>query len=98
MREPSIGRSSCRTCRFSYEGVEDYEQELCRHCYFSGFPKTIPPGPIEWLPRPFWTPAERAGLKAMGAEIQPTFTMFRTTGIRVAICAFVKAAIAVKEK
>ena len=84
---------SCRTCKIT-------DTELCTWCLVIYDPQD---GDIKdfsdyWSPAPFWTPAERAGLKAMGAEKDNAMTIEREMGVRIAIESFVRAARAAKER
>ena len=84
----------CRECRGTgkdYHGndfVERFYSDDCRGCDGHG-----------WLP--FWTEAERAGIKALGLEAKLYFRRKHFhivfAGIALAIRAYVKSARAVKE-
>jgi hypothetical protein len=83
---------SCRTCLFENTGIGVVD---CDYCY--GNMDTLP----RWRPRPFWTPAERAGLKSMGRELRATIgihALFMATGCGNTIRAYVQAARAAKER
>jgi hypothetical protein len=83
---------TCQTCLFENSGIGVVD---CDYCY--GNMDTLP----RWEPAPFWTAAERAGLKAMGQKHIDTWSAsgpWDAETVAVAIRAFVRAALKVKER
>lgn len=80
-------RRDCSTCQKADDGKCRIWHDFFGNCIVTGF--------TSYSPRPYWTEAERAGLKAMG-ELYRNAAKLRET-IATIIYAYVDAARRVKD-